>query len=100
MVDLPHRQFLQKKKKKKKKKKCEDQGWFHQFFWERRFVNENYYMSRTGRHAFFLRIIKKQLIFNKNNYWNDFDNFLSDELVKGLSVKIEGNWKINFLLDY
>ena len=47
-------------------------------------------MSRTEQHAFFLRIIKKY----KNNYSNDFDCFFNDELIKGLSVKIERNWKI------
>ena len=66
------------------------------FFWELKFVNENCYMLHRDQHVFFLRIIEKY----KNNYSNDFDYFFSDELINGLSVKIEGNCKINFLLDY
>ena len=40
-------------------------------------------MPRMERHAFLLRVIKEY----KNNYSNDFDYFVNDNL-------IEGNWKI------
>ena len=51
--------------------------------------------ARTDMH-FFKELSRKY----KNNYLSDFDYSFSNELIKGLSIKIEGNWKINFLLDY
>ena len=54
-------------------KKCKEQCWLHRFFWE--LIQKNIKSN--------IKIIKKY----KNNYSDDFDYFLSDELVKGLPVE-------------
>ena len=36
--------------------------WFNQFFWELRFVNKNYCMSRTDQHAFFFKNYQEIII--------------------------------------
>ena len=49
-------------------------------------------MSYSERLGFFDRIIKK---YKKIS--DDFDNFLNEDLIERLMVKVENNWKYKLL---
>ena len=52
-------------------------------------------MLRTEQHTFFSGVFSKY----RKEYMDEFDYFFNEGLIQRLSVKIENNWKHDFLLD-